>query len=44
MDSGDIADLTSCAREGPPALRTTSFQKGEDDEDGTLGQSTTCNN
>jgi hypothetical protein len=33
MESGDIADLTSRAREDPPALRTTPFQEGEDDED-----------
>jgi hypothetical protein len=33
MESGDIADLTPHAREHPPALRTTSFQEGEDDED-----------
>jgi hypothetical protein len=33
MDSGDIADLTPCAQEDPPALRTTPFQEGEDDED-----------
>jgi hypothetical protein len=33
MDSGDIAHLTSHAREDPLALRTTPFQEGEDDED-----------
>jgi hypothetical protein len=33
MESGDIADLTPRAREDPPALRTTPFQEGEDDED-----------
>jgi hypothetical protein len=32
-DSGDIADLTPRARQDPPALRTTHFQEGEDDED-----------
>jgi hypothetical protein len=31
--SGNIVDLTSCAREDPSALRTTPFQEGEDDED-----------
>jgi hypothetical protein len=33
MDSGDITDLTPCAQEDPPALRTAPFQEGEDDED-----------
>jgi hypothetical protein len=44
-ESGDIADLTSHARQDPPALRTTPFQEGEDDEDiGTLGRPTICDN
>jgi hypothetical protein len=39
MDSGDIANLTPRARQDPPALRTTPFQEGEDDEDvGTPGR------
>jgi hypothetical protein len=42
--SGDIADLTPRARQDPSALRTTPFQEGEDDVNGTLGQHTTCNN
>jgi hypothetical protein len=33
MDSGDITYLTQRAREDPPALRTTPFQEGQDDED-----------
>jgi hypothetical protein len=32
-ESGDIADLMPRARQDPPALRTTPFQEGEDDED-----------
>jgi hypothetical protein len=32
-ESGDITDLTPCARQDPPALRTTHFLEGEDDED-----------
>jgi hypothetical protein len=32
-ESDDIADLTPHAREDHPALRTTPFQEGEDDED-----------
>jgi hypothetical protein len=45
MDSGDIAHLTSHAREDPPALRTTPFQEGEDDEDiGAPGRPTICDN
>jgi hypothetical protein len=44
MESGDIADLTPCAREDSPALRTTPFQEEEDDEDiGMIGQPTTRN-
>jgi hypothetical protein len=43
-ESGDIADLTPHAGEDPPALRTTPFQEGEDDEDiGMLGRPTTRN-
>jgi hypothetical protein len=42
---GDIVDLTPRAREDPPALRTTPFQEGEDDEDiGTPGRPTICDN
>jgi hypothetical protein len=38
MNSGDIADLTPHFTRNPPALRTTPFQEGEDDEDiGTPG-------
>jgi hypothetical protein len=44
MKSGDIANLTPRARQDPPTLRTTPFQEGEDDANGTLGQPTTCNN
>ena len=48
-DSGDVADVTPHAGEDLPALRTTPFQGGEDDEGialyfGTLGQPTICNN
>jgi hypothetical protein len=32
-ENGDIADLTPRSREDPPALRTTPFQEGVDDED-----------
>jgi hypothetical protein len=43
-ESGDIANLTPCARQDPPALRTTPFQEGEDDEDvGTPGRPTIHN-
>jgi hypothetical protein len=43
-ECGDIADLMPCAREDPPALRTTPFQEGEDDEDiGMTGQPMTRN-
>jgi hypothetical protein len=45
IESGDIAYLTPRAREDPPALRTTLFQEGEDDEDiGTPGRPTICDN
>jgi hypothetical protein len=44
MDSGEITNLTQRAREDLPVLRTTPFQEGEDDEDGTLGQPTICYN
>ena len=45
--SGDVDDLTPPVGEDLPALRTTHFQGGEDDEGtplkvGTLGQSTIC--
>jgi hypothetical protein len=44
MESGNIADLTSRAREDPPALRTTPFQEDDDDKDiDTLGRPTTHN-
>jgi hypothetical protein len=33
MNNGDITYLMPRAREDPPALRTTPFQEGEDDED-----------
>jgi hypothetical protein len=32
-ESGDIVDLTPCARQDPLALRTTPFEEGENDED-----------
>jgi hypothetical protein len=45
MESGDIAYLMPRAREDPPALRTTPFQEGEDDEDiGMPGRPTICDN
>jgi hypothetical protein len=43
-DSGDITDLTPCARQDPPTLRTTPFEEGGMMRIDTLGRPTTRNN